>query len=150
MRAAGTRFQKSGAIERLFNRSWGALVGAGIGLPHSFVLDVRGRRSGRVHSTPVNLLVHDGRSFLVAPRGATEWVRNARARGEVALRKGGSCTRHRLRELRDDEKPEVLKAYLDRFATTVQRYFPVRAESSAGQLARVADRYPVFEATAVP
>ena len=45
----------------------------------------------------------------------------------------------------DVEKPDVLKAYLDRFKLTVQRYFPVPAGSPAEDLAPFAARYPVFE-----
>jgi hypothetical protein len=45
----------------------------------------------------------------------------------------------------DAEKPEILAAYLARFRLTVQRYFPVKAGAAPGELARFADRYPVFE-----
>lgn len=51
----------------------------------------------------------------------------------------------RVRELPDAEKPAVLKAYLDRFKLTVQRYFPVRAGSPAADFVTLAPRYPVFE-----
>ena len=50
-----------------------------------------------------------------------------------------------MRAVPDVEKPEVLKAYLDRFKVTVQRYFPVPAGSPAEALAPLAPRYPVFE-----
>jgi hypothetical protein len=45
----------------------------------------------------------------------------------------------------DAEKNEPLKAYLDRFALTVARYFPLPPGSSAGAFSEVASRYPVFE-----
>ncbi len=45
----------------------------------------------------------------------------------------------------DAEKPAVLKAYLDRFKLTVQRYFPVRAGSPTADFVTLAPRYPVFE-----
>ncbi|HYJ75381.1 MAG TPA: nitroreductase/quinone reductase family protein, partial [Kineosporiaceae bacterium] len=41
-------------------------------------LAVVGRSSGQVRTTVVNLLDHDGRQYLVAPRGNTQWVRNVR------------------------------------------------------------------------
>jgi len=50
-----------------------------------------------------------------------------------------------LRAIPDAEKPELLKAYLDRFKTTVQRYFPVPAGSDGQVLASIATDYPVFE-----
>jgi len=38
-----------------------------------------------------------------------------------------------------------LKAYFDRFKTTVQRYFPVPAGSGVQAFESVAANYPVFE-----
>ena len=76
------------AIERLVNRAFGLLVRLGLGLRHNYLLQIRGRKSGRVRSTPVNVLEHDGRRWLVAGRGRTEWVRNAEIAGEVVLRRG--------------------------------------------------------------
>src|SRR5438876_425341 len=96
-------------------------------------------------STPVDVLEHGGRRFLVAGRGETQWVRNARASGQVTLRKGMRGEACRLRALSDAEKPEVLKAYLDRFKMTVQRYFPIPAGSPVERFAPVAAGYPVFE-----
>ena len=106
---------------------------------------MRGRKSGRLYSTPVDVLEHGGRRFLVAGRGETQWVRNARASGQVTLRKGMRGEACRLRALSDAEKPEVLKAYLDRFKMTVQRYFPIPAGSPVERFAPVTAGYPVFE-----
>ena len=52
-------------------------------------------------------------------------MRNAQAVGEVSLKKGLRSEKFGLRAIPDEEKPEILKAYLDQFKTTVQRYFPV-------------------------
>ena len=134
-------------LERAFNRAFGVLVGLGLGLPHNYLVEVRGRNTGRIRATPVDLLEMDGRRFLVAGRGFTQWVRNAEAAGEVTLRKGRRRRRFRVLAVPDDEKPPVLKAYLDRFARTVQRYFPVPAGSPPSAFAPVAARYPVFELT---
>ena len=58
-------------------------IGFGMGLAHNYVLEVRGRKSGRIYSAPIDLLEFEGRRYLVAPRGETQWVRNARAAGRV-------------------------------------------------------------------
>ena len=50
----------------------------------------------------------------------------------------------------DTEKPAILKAYLDRFKPTVQRYFPVLAGSPVDAFITVAPRYPVFELIPTP
>jgi len=145
MTGQATRFDAPSPFERVFNRVFGMLVGLGIALPHNYLLQVRGRKSGRLYSTPVDVLERGGRRFLVAGRGETQWVRNARASGQVTLRKGLRGEACRLRALADGEKPEVLKAYLDRFKMTVQRYFPIPAGSPAESFAPVAAAYPVFE-----
>ncbi len=138
-------FRQPTPVERLFNRLFGLLVGWGFGLPHNYLVQVRGRKSGRLYSTPVDLLEYQGRKYLVAPRGRTQWVRNAEAAGEVTLKKGGSRRVYKIRAIPDANKPELLKAYLDRFRTTVHRYFPVTAGSPAQDFACVAAAYPVFE-----
>jgi deazaflavin-dependent oxidoreductase (nitroreductase family) len=138
-------FEAPSAVERVFNRAFGVLVGLGLGLRHNYLVQVRGRTSGRVHATPVNVLELSGRRWLVAGRGRTQWVRNAEAAGEVVLRRGRRSVRYRARAVPDAEKPEVLAAYLARFRLTVQRYFPVPAGAPPAAFAAVAGRYPVFE-----
>jgi F420H(2)-dependent quinone reductase len=127
------------------NATLGLLVGVGLGLPHNYLLQVRGRRTGRVYSTPVNVLDLTGKRYLVAPRGRTPWVRNAEVTGDVALKKGWSSQRFRVRPMPSGEKPAILSAYLDRFRPTVQRYFPVPPGSGPEAFAKLVDRYPVFE-----
>src|SRR5262245_64369227 len=138
-------FERPTRFEQALNRAIGALVRLGIGLPHMRVLEVRGRKTGKLYALPVDVLTEDGRLFLVAPRGYTQWVRNAEASGEVTLRRGKSVERYRLRALTNAEKPPILKAYLDRFRREVQRYFPIRAGSPAEQFASLASRYPAYE-----
>ncbi len=141
-------FREPTAVEKIFNRVFGFLVGIGAGFPHKYLLQVRGRKSGKLYSTPVNLLEFNGKRFLVAPRGRTQWVRNAEAAGEVMLKKGSTRLRFRLRPLTEAEKPEILKAYLDGFKSEVQRYFPVAAGSPAESFVEVTQSYPAFELVA--
>jgi deazaflavin-dependent oxidoreductase (nitroreductase family) len=131
--------------ERIFNRIFGFLVGLGIGFPYNCLLQVRGRKSGKIYSTPIDLLELDGKKFLVAPRGRTQWVRNAEAAGEVTLKKGSKRGKFRLRAIDDADKPEILKAYLDSFRREVQSYFPVPAGSPPEEFRQVAGAYPAFE-----
>lgn len=138
-------FVRPSLVERLFNAAMGRLVRIGIGPSHMRVLEVRGRRSGRLYSLPVDLLDEGGALFLVAPRGRTQWVRNAEARGEVTLRRGAQSSRYRLRPLSDAEKPRILKAYLDRFHREVQSFFPIRSGSAVEEFVPLAARYPAFE-----
>jgi deazaflavin-dependent oxidoreductase (nitroreductase family) len=112
----------------------------------SRVLRVRGRKTGEVRTTPVNLLTYNGTRYLVAPRGETQWVRNIRASdgaGELAL--GRKVEPFRAVELSDDQKPEVLRAYLKRWKPEVGVFFDgVSADSTDEEVARIAPDHPAF------
>jgi deazaflavin-dependent oxidoreductase (nitroreductase family) len=138
-------FREPTPVEKIFNRVFGFLVGVGLGFSYNYLLQVRGRKSGKLYSTPVNLLKLNDNQFLVAPRGRTQWVRNAEAAGEVTLKRGSARLQFRLRPLSDAEKPEILKAYLDNFKSEVQRYFPVAAGSPPEAFADLIESYPAFE-----
>jgi len=138
-------FREPSAVEKIFNRAFGFLVGIGLGFSYNYLLQVRGRKSGKLYATPINLLELKGKRFLVAPRGRAQWVRNAEAAGEVTLKKGRTRERFRLRPLGEAEKPEILKAYLDTFKSEVQRYFPVPAGSPVEAFVELAASYPAFE-----
>ena len=138
-------FQKPNILERLFNQAFGFLVSLGLGFKHSYLLEVHGRKSGKLYSTPVDLLTEGGKQYLVAPRGYTQWVRNAEVAGEIRLRKGSQVQEFRLRPLSEAERPPILKAYLDRFRREVQRFFPVPAGSPVEKFAPLAPHYPAFE-----
>ena len=140
-----SEFLQPSATERIFNRVFGWLVGAGFTSRHNSLLEVVGRKSGRRYATPVHLLVISGRTFLVCPRGRSQWVRNAEASGKVWLKRGGDRIEYALRAVPDVDRPELLRAYLDRFKLTVQRYFPLPAGSPASAFAPIANRYPVVQ-----
>lgn len=138
-------FRKPSAGEAIFNRLFGFLVGLGLGFSYNYLLQVRGRKSGRMYSTPIDLLELDGRKYVVAPRGRTQWVRNAEAAGEVVLKRGPSRHIFAVRAIPDALKPRFLKAYLDRFHREVQRYFSVPVGSDEQAFAAIVQHYPVFE-----
>jgi deazaflavin-dependent oxidoreductase (nitroreductase family) len=144
MNSSLSAFTEPTSTEKLFNRVFGFLVGLGL-IPNKYQLQVRGRKSGKLFSTPVNLLELNGKQYLVAPRGQTQWVRNAEAAGEISLKSGRTRLQFHLRPLTDAEKPEVLKTYLDRYKSEVQRFFPVPAGSPPAALAPIAASYPAFE-----
>jgi len=138
-------FREPTPIEKFFNRAFGFLVGLGIGPAHIHLLEVRGRKSGKLFSTPVDLLELNGKRYLVAPRGRTQWVRNAETAGEIVLKKGSKRQNFRLRAIPDIEKPPILKAYLDSYRREVQRYFTVTAGSPPEAFVDVVSNYPAFE-----
>lgn len=138
-------FREPSAVEKIFNRSFGFLVGLGLGPSHIYLLEVRGRKSGKLYSTPIDLLKLNGKTYLVAPRGRTQWVRNAEAAGEITLKKGRTRQKFCLRPIPEAEKAPILKAYLDTFKREVQRYFPIPAGSPPQAFVELTSSYPAFE-----
>ncbi len=142
---ATNEFRAPSAVEALFNRTMGFLAGLGIGPAFIYLLQVKGRKTGKIFSTPVNLMEVGGKQILVAPRGRTQWVRNAEAAGEITLKRGSKRQRFGLRPIADEQKPEMLKEYLDRYASAVKKFFPVAPGSPMEKFREIAGNYPVFE-----
>ena len=137
-------YLRPGVLDRILGRTLVFLVSVGLVRGHFYVLEVRGRKSGRTISLPVDPLDLDGQRYLVCARGNANWVRNARAAGEVVLVRAMRRRSYAARELPPDMRPPVLKAYLDRFASEVQRFFPVPKGSAVESFNDLAPRYPVF------
>lgn len=129
----------------VFNRIVRGLTRLGVSVLGSRELRVRGRTSGAWRSTPVNLLVIDGTSYLVAPRGVTQWVRNLRAAGSGELRVGRRVQPFTAEELPEQDKPPVLRAYLRRWRFEIGAFFAgVGPDATDEQFAAIAAGYPVF------
>jgi deazaflavin-dependent oxidoreductase (nitroreductase family) len=138
-------FRTATPLEQFFNRTFGFFVGLGLSPSYNYLLEVKGRKSGKIYSTPVNLHEVNGKQYLVAPRGRTQWVRNAEASGEVTLKKTSKRLKFTLRPLADSEKSEILKSYLVRYSIAVQRFFPVQPDAPLAAFAEIAAGYPAFE-----
>lgn len=129
----------------VFNRAVALATSAGMSVWGSRVLQVRGRSSGELRETPVNVLTYDGSRYLVAPRGVTQWVRNIRVAGEGRLRLGRRTESFRAVEIDDADKTEILRAYLRRWKAEVGVFFGgVSARSTDDELRRIAPNHPVF------
>lgn len=141
-----TRYDAPGRLARVGNDLIRRLAEAGISIAGTTPLRVRGRRTGKPHTVVVNLMSVGGAKFLVAPRGNTQWVRNARAAGVVEI--GPRWRRHtvRLTEVPDDEKPTLLKRYLDRWYWEVKGHAAgLTPQSTTAQLRAGAPSIPVFK-----
>lgn len=139
------RYVKPTRLDRAFNALVQFLTRVGVSVYGSRVLAVRGRRSGEWRTVAVNLLIHEGERYLVAPRGETEWVRNIRVAGGGELRLGNAREPVRVVELGDAEKPPILRVYLEKWAFEVGRFFDgVSADTSLDELRGIAPGFPVF------
>lgn len=132
-------------LAKVNNPVFAFLAGSlGISVRGARVLAVPGRRSGVVRTNPVNLLAHQGRRYLVAPRGQTQWARNLKAAGGGELRLGRKVEVIQVVALSDDEKPPVLQAYVRRWKMETGRFFAVGPEASEAEFRRIAADHPVF------
>jgi F420H(2)-dependent quinone reductase len=129
---------------RLLANLWMHLfIRLGVAPPHYYLLGVRGRRTGRIHATPV-WLVENGERYLVAPYGAVNWVKNARASRIVTLTRGLRSETRRVVELDPQRSAPVLKIYLTH-VSVVRPFFGVRADSTLEAFVAEASRHPVFQ-----
>jgi hypothetical protein len=137
-------YPQPGSLERILGLTLVFLVRLGLVRGHFYVLEVRGRKSGRTIALPVDPLDLEGQRYLVCARGNSNWVRNARTAGEVALVRAMRRPRYAAREVPPHLRPPILKAYLDRFAGEVQRFFPIPKGSPVESFDDLTPHYPVF------
>lgn len=78
-------------------------------------LEVVGRTSGKPRRVPVAVYEHDGRRYLIAPRGDTNWARNLRAAGEGRLSHRGTRWAFTATEVPVAERPALIAGYRRRF-----------------------------------
>jgi deazaflavin-dependent oxidoreductase (nitroreductase family) len=143
--AADNRYLNTGNGTQIFNRIVAGMTKMGVSILGSRVLSVRGRKTGELRSTPVNLLTIDGVQYLVAPRGHTQWVRNLRVAGTGELRVGRRVEVFTPAELADEDKPAILRAYLKRWKFEVGVFFDgIDHTATDEQLLAIAPGYPVF------
>lgn len=130
----------------IFNPMVSGLTRLGVSVMGSRVLEHRGRTSGKLHRTPVNVLTYEGQLYLVAPRGETQWVRNVRhAGGHLVLilgRRRQLCT---ATEIPVEDSVPILRSYLKRWKFETGMFFEgVSPDSSDSDWAAEAPRHPVF------
>ena len=144
--ATPTRYLAPDAFtRRVVNPIVAGFTRLGVSVRGSRILAVRGRTTGEVRTTPVNLLTVDGERYLVAPRGVTQWVRNVRVAGECELRLGRRSERVAVVELADADKPPILRDYLRLWKREVGQFFDgVGPDATDAELLAIAPGYPVF------
>lgn len=129
---------------RVLNRVMRLWIRLGLPPGKYHMLTVKGRRSGRLHSTPVSVMVIEGQRWLVAPYEPKDWVKNARVAGQVTLQRGG---RKKVVAVQEELDPTlcapVLKVYLDNEPIN-RRFFDAKPGSPLEEFADEAHRHPVF------
>ena len=130
--------------DRVGNAIFSVLARVGIGPAH--LLTTRGRMTGRLRTTPVILVMQGQQRWLVAPYGAVPWVLNARAAGQVRLRRGRDRHDYTLRQRPAAQAGPILQRYL-RIAPAARPCFRAGKDSPVGEFIAEADRHPVSALT---
>jgi deazaflavin-dependent oxidoreductase (nitroreductase family) len=126
---------------RAINALMSRLTRLGV-VPHTYLLEVRGARSGELRTVPVTL-VENGDRYLVAPYGERAWVRNVRANPNGRLIRGGRAVDVRFEEVGLDEAAPVLQRYW-RWVPNTRPYFGVGGKPDLEDFRRTAPQHPVF------
>lgn len=134
---------------RLINRLSTGLIKAGVAASYAHILTVRGRTTGFLRSTPVDVLTVGQDRWLVGAYGPTNWTRNARAAGEVTLRRGRRSQQYTVSEPDPRDAVPVLREYIRRIRVT-RPYFDAAPESPDDAIMAEFATHPVFRLTPKP
>jgi deazaflavin-dependent oxidoreductase (nitroreductase family) len=128
----------------IFNPLVAGLHKLGLSVQGSQTLAVRGRKSGEMRTNPVNPFELDGKTYLLAPRGTTQWVRNMRAAGEGELRSGRKVRHFHATEVPDSEKLPLMRLYMDKWSWEVKGFLGIDAKAPDSEIERILPDHPAF------
>ena len=131
----------------IFNPVVAGLHRLGISVQGSQTLAVRGRKSGEMRTNPVNPFELDGKTYLLAPRGTTQWVRNMRAAGEGELRSGRKVRHFHANEVPDSEKLPLMRLYMDKWSWEVKGFLGIDSDAHDEEIERILPDHPAFVLT---
>lgn len=75
------------------------------------ILVVRGRKSGKLRSTPITPMTLNGKRYVLAGLPGSDWAANVRAAGDVELRQGRSAELVRAVALSATEARPILRHF---------------------------------------
>lgn len=129
--------------QRAINAVFRRLAEGGKGAPYLHVLTVTGRTSGRERSVPVDVMIVDGRRFLVAPYGQVNWVSNLRASKMATLRRGADVHSYDAVELEPAQSVGAVREYI-RSVPVTKKYWNINEASTDDEVVEDARSHPVF------
>jgi hypothetical protein len=133
---------KATGLGRALSRFWAGWASLGLPPWRQLGLEIRGRKTGRVHTIAVVVAPYEGRRYLVSMLGECEWVRNVRANAEAWL---VSFRRRqvRLEDVPVEQRAPIIQTYL-RLAPGARPHIGLGAGASLEDCRRVAPNHPVF------
>lgn len=96
---------------RPMNRFVKGMQRLGIPAGPAQILTVRGRKSGKLRSTPMTPFTHDGGLYTVAGYPGADWAANARAAGAGTLTRGRRSRPVKIVELDPADAAPVLRSF---------------------------------------
>jgi deazaflavin-dependent oxidoreductase (nitroreductase family) len=115
------------------------------------LLTVRGRKTGRSHTTPVGLFKLEDRRYIFDTFGNADWVRNLRVAREAVIGRGWSRKHVTALELSLDKASLVLREILAPYVTSrirssfLRMGYSLTKDSTMDDYAREARRHSGFE-----
>jgi polyisoprenoid-binding protein YceI len=135
---------RAGAAARRYARVWCTVFAFGLAPRRWVMLEVAGRRSGRLTRFPLGMADWDGKWYLVPMLGERcNWVQNVRAAGGQATLRHGRAVACRLVELPVGERAPIIKRYLQQ-VPGARPHIPVDRHAPVPDFEPIAPRYPVF------
>jgi hypothetical protein len=145
----------SGLLGRLTARALFALVWLGLTPARwpwsscgTVILQVKGRRSGRLHSTLVTWAeCESDRHLVVMPSKEPQWVKNMRAdAGRVILRHGRDARHVVLREVPREQRAPILRVWYrtTSMSSHPRQHFGIEADAAIEEFERLAESHSVF------
>ena len=131
-------------LARRINGATARLAAAGRGPSQLYMLEVSGRRSGKVIRFPVVVAEYDDERYLVSMLGDdTNWVRNVRAADGRALLVRGRREAVRLVEVDSGQRGAILRRYLA-CSPGAQSHIAISPTAPVEDFDRLAPHYPIF------
>lgn len=115
----------------------------GLGPAAQHLLSISGRKTGKTRTTPVALVTVGGERYVVAGFDGSDWVKNARAAGRGALRRGQEVEPVVLEEVPVGERGTILETFA-RQVRGGRGFLTVPAKASPDAFAAAGVRHPVF------
>ena len=138
-----TFYNKPSGMTKRLNSFFGWLGGRGMGPKKMVQLVIKGRKSGQPRTVAVNIVELEGKRYLVAPRGNTEWSRNAIAAGGEGVIKRGKPENVRLVAVPVAERIPIIQKYV-RETAIVRAEFGVEPDSPIEEYQKIAEKHPTF------
>ncbi|CAG0993428.1 hypothetical protein ANAEL_02438 [Anaerolineales bacterium] len=133
------------AIAKVINKGWASFHSLGLFPNYMVTLEVMGRRSGKLISFPLAMVVVDGERHLVSMLGEeANWVRNLKAAGGKANLRHGISEKVLLEEVEVNQRAKIIKAYLQ-IAPGARPHIPVDKDTSIVEFEKIASKIPVYK-----